>query len=118
MIKTRLNVFETNSSSTHSLIMCGDSEYTAWAKGDMYYCSWFPYDADESLKKKTKFYTLDEAKAICESADLDWEDPERKEFFLTLDEFCEDEYLESGQDTYTTPGGETIHAVFKYGYNG
>lgn len=123
MIQVRKNVFETNSSSTHSLVMCTSSEYEKWAKGEIYYCDWLPYKADESLKKKDNFYTEEEAKAICESAGISWdaEDDdccERKEYFYTLDEFCDSDYLEVEEYSYTTPGGEIIKAIAKYGYNG
>lgn len=124
MIKIRQNVFETNSSSTHSLVMCDDNEYQKWQDGEIFYCSWFPYDADETLKHETShFYTKDEAKAICESADIGWDEDddcssERKEYFVTLAEFCDSDYLESGEQKYVTPNGEVVHAVFKYGYDG
>lgn len=124
MIKIRKNVFETNSSSTHSLVMCTTSDYDKWVKGEIYYCEWFPYKADKSLKKEDKFYTEEEAKAVCASAGISWdaEDDngycERKDNFCTFDEFCESEYLEVDENCYTTPGGETIHAVCKYGFEG
>ena len=33
----RKGIFETNSSSTHSLVMCKKEEYEAWKKGDVFY---------------------------------------------------------------------------------
>jgi hypothetical protein len=42
MIQIRHNVFETNSSSTHSITMCLKSDYTEWKKDKLYfvdYCS-------------------------------------------------------------------------------
>jgi len=33
----RCGVFETNSSSTHSLTICSDEEYTRWEKGELYW---------------------------------------------------------------------------------
>ena len=124
MIQIRKNVFETNSSSTHSLVMCTDDEYNKWANGELYYCMWFPAKADKSLMKESDFYTEEEAKAICTYADIKW-DPEegktycqRKEYFITLDEFCDTDYLEIEEYSYKTPGGETVRAVAKYGYDG
>lgn len=34
----RLSVFETNSSSTHSLSICSSEEYDKWKKGETVYC--------------------------------------------------------------------------------
>lgn len=34
MINIRTNVFETNSSSVHSLILCTADDYRAWINGD------------------------------------------------------------------------------------
>ena len=33
----RRNIFETNSSSTHSLIICSEEEFKAWEKGEIYF---------------------------------------------------------------------------------
>ena len=38
MINIRHNIFETNSSSTHSITMCSEDEYTNWKKGLLWYC--------------------------------------------------------------------------------
>lgn len=123
MIQVRENVFETNSSSTHSLVMCTDSEYAKWAKGEVYYCEYFPYKADKSLEKESNFYTEEEAKTVCKSAGIDWDEDEdgyseRIEHFVTLDEFCDTDYLEVEEYSYTTPKGEKIQAVAKFGYDG
>lgn len=36
-IKIRRGVFETNSSSVHSLVMCTDDDYYKWKKGEILY---------------------------------------------------------------------------------
>lgn len=38
MFNIRHNIFETNSSSSHSLTMCSEEEYTNWKKGLLWYC--------------------------------------------------------------------------------
>ena len=40
MIQIRKNVFETNSSSTHSLCICTEDEYNKWQKGELLYDRW------------------------------------------------------------------------------
>ena len=37
MISVRKNVFETNSSSTHSITMCSENEYDKWKSGELFY---------------------------------------------------------------------------------
>lgn len=34
----RRNTFETNSSSTHSITMCSESDFDKWKNGELYYC--------------------------------------------------------------------------------
>ena len=111
MIQIRKNVFETNSSSTHSMVMCVDSDYDKWVKGDVYYCNWSIKDAGF---ESGKFYS----KAEVEEYFKGREDERDIYDLCTYDEFCDTEYLEIEEDTYTTPGGETVHAVCKYGYDG
>lgn len=36
MVNIRLNMFETNSSSTHSLVVCDDDTWTKFLNGDLY----------------------------------------------------------------------------------
>lgn len=126
MIQIRQNVFETNSSSTHSMVMCQDSDYKGWSEGKLYYCQNFPYNekVKDLEKKDSKFYTEEEAKKICELAEISWDEEddwgynERTEFFMTLDEFFETDSLECEQETFVTKGGEVVHACYKYGYEG
>ena len=40
MKQIRKNVFETNSSSTHSLTMCSEEEYEKWQREELIYDRW------------------------------------------------------------------------------
>ena len=40
MISIRRNVFETNSSSTHSITMCTQSDFDKWKNGELYWNRW------------------------------------------------------------------------------
>ena len=121
MIKIRKNVFETNSSSTHSLVMAVKSEFDKWEAGEYYYCnSWYSYDeehAPEAFKgkfKEGKFFPVAEVDAYYKGLGK-----ERDTYdFQTYDEFCDDDYLEYEDYTYTTPSGEVIVACAKFGYDG
>jgi hypothetical protein len=113
MIQIRKNVFETNSSSTHSLVMAVASDFDRWVEGKVYYCEWAYSDLKEKFKSG-EFYPVAEVDAYYEA-----KGEERDEdCFKTYDEFCDDEYLEISEYSYTTPGGEVVRACAKYGYDG
>lgn len=56
MLQIRQGVFETNSSSTHSITICSEDEYQKWVDGDMLFADSYCVDED--------FVTFDEAKDI------------------------------------------------------
>lgn len=115
MIQIRKNVFETNSSSTHSLVMAVQSEFDKWQKGEVYYCNFFyNHTGNKYHFEGGKFYPKAEVEAYYEEIG-----DERDAYdFCTYDEFMEDDYLEACEYSYTTPNGEVIKAAAKYGYNG
>lgn len=118
MKSIRIGVFETNSSSTHSLTICSKAEYDAWKNGDML----FSIDSG-------KFMTMEEIKAEWEK---DTASSKKKGYSYseTLEEYMEeqrivkaDEYDDSvNQETfeqlYKTVSGDEIVAFGYYGYNG
>ena len=112
MIQVRKNVFETNSSSTHSLVMAVASDFDRWEAGEVYYCHYIWRDARDKFEIG-KFYPVAEIDAYYESID-----EERDEYeFCTYEEFCATD-LEVDEYSYTTPGGEVVRAIAKYGYDG
>ena len=121
MIQIRKNVFETNSSSTHSLVMAVASEFDKWEAGEYYYCnSWYKWDEENAPAefkgkfKKGSFFSVAEVDAYYEAIG-----GERDSYdFRTYGEFCDNEYLEYEEYSYTTPNGEVIKACAVYGYDG
>lgn len=113
MIQVRKNVFETNSSSTHSLVMAIKSDFDKWESGEAYYCEWAWGDLKETFESG-KFYPAAEVDAYFAAKGEERD----SECFVTYDEFCDSEYLEVEDYAYTTPNGEVIRAVAKYGYDG
>lgn len=115
MIKIRNNVFETNSSSSHSLTMCDATIYDKWREGTGEY--YFDGDkflsSEEVLKeyegKKEKYDDFDE---FLESNGLF--KSEYAYYSLYEDEY----YFETFKETYTTKNGEKIVAFGYYGYDG
>ena len=109
--QVRIGVFETNSSMTHALTMCSDSEYQKWQNDEVYWQRW-SYD---------DFITIEEAKEEFElnSYYTDFDEWRRDEGLLTYDEFNDYDYMsfETFGYTYTTPNGEIVHAFGYYGHD-
>ena len=96
----RRGVFETNSSSVHSLTMCTSSDYDKWKNGELVWSRW-----DDELVPIT-----DEIK---KSMDND----ERE--FLTYDQCDDYDYMEyeTYSESFTTPSGETVYGFGYYGHD-
>lgn len=89
----RRSVFETNSSSVHSLTMCTQSDYDRWKNEELIYDYW-----------DNKLISTDEL-------DDDYEE----ERYYTYDRF--DDYAldyETFEDTFTTENGDTVVAFGYY----
>lgn len=127
----REGVFETNSSSTHSLIMMEESKFKKWKDGELFYHEDVPYIRDKEAREKfynyfekydkhDAFFTkeeVEEIKKFCADNDIEVDDYENLDYaFQTYERWCEEDELESSVYHHTTPGGEKIVAVAKYGY--
>ncbi|MCK9470134.1 MAG: hypothetical protein M0Q88_00080 [Bacilli bacterium] len=114
MRQIRHNVFETNSSSTHSLVMAIANDFNKWEDGTTYYCQSSYGQIREAGFKTGNFYPKDVVDAYYEKIDY-----ERDTYsFCTYDEFIDTDSLEVDTYEYETPGGDVIKAVAKYGYDG
>ena len=127
----RRGVFETNSSSTHSITMCMKSDYDRWEEGGLYLFvgSGWCY-SDDNKPEKNHLYTREEAIAFEKtdkyvSKDIDWTDKEavdeilhENEFYdyeYFWDEYCE--YYETYEEEMVTPNGDSIVAFGYYGHD-
>lgn len=138
MRQIRRGVFETNSSSTHSLTICTEDQYNDWKAGKIFYDR---YNEDFC----EKFILTDHEKAMAEEDyeehygslifHKNWNEltEEEKEvwyqkYYISEIKDSEDdivtyrEYfggggLETYVEFYTTPKGEKIVAFGKYGYD-
>lgn len=125
----RKGVFETNSSSTHSLVVCLKSDYDRWVKGEvlLYTGSGYLYSKDHA-PQKNHFYTKEQAWEFEKSSKyppdnhIHWDSNAAEEYLFQNQwytyENYDDEYLEWFDDTFTTPSGEEIIAFGQYGYDG
>lgn len=127
MKQIRIGIFETNSSSTHSLTMCSGEEFDAWVNGDTIFsdedrefCS-----RDEALAKVRadlskwdNINTDEEYQAwLDDQYDGDEADMLHENGFYTYDNWG-DEYLDQFEDEYTTKNGERVVAFGEYGRDG
>ena len=121
-------VFETNSSSTHSITMCLKSDYDKWGAGEALLFKGSGWSFPDGHKpKKNHFYTKKEAidfmkyDKYCPN-DMNWEDDEAVDELLRENEFYDSDYendcLEFYEETYITPSGEQVVAFGEYGYEG
>lgn len=128
----RRGTFETNSSSTHAIVMCMESDYERWYEGNLYLFTgsgWcYP---DNNKPEKNHFYTREEAiefektdKYVRE--DVNWTDEDEVNEILCENEFYDYEYFwneycedyEDYEETFTTPNGDKVMAFGYYGFNG
>lgn len=101
MLQIRQGVFETNSSSVHSLVMCTGKEMEEWMNGKLFFDRWKDkfVPATESLLAMDPVGRMDES--IC-SYDEFWD-------------YIEDCGYEGFEQTYKTSSGEVVHAFGYYG---
>ena len=95
MISIRKNVFETNSSSTHSICICTEEDFKKWEKGEKLW----DYYSDK----------------LVDTSEVPEE--ERDTYDYRSFEF-EDEYLEWCEKRFTTPSGDKMVAFGLYGRDG
>ena len=138
MRQIRRGVFETNSSSTHSLTICTEDQYNDWKAGKIFYdryneafCEKFILtDHEKAMAKedyKEHYGSLVFHKNWNELTEEEKEVWYQKYYISEIKDFYDDvvtyhEYfgggsLETYVQFYTTPKGEKLVAFGKYGYN-
>lgn len=120
--QVRRGVFETNSSSTHSLTMMMKNDYDRWHTEQLYlYEGGYGWEFDKPIKNN--LYTKDEVMKFAKSNSYYHDEEEidnetmRDMGFISWDDEGS-EYLEGFYEEFTTPSGETIVAFGEYGYGG
>jgi hypothetical protein len=139
MKQIRRNVFETNSSSTHSITMCSQSQFEDWKNGKILFDDW-----NKEFVKAKELTTADKEDAKNEYKRLyevqsyykKWEDLSEDEVnkwygkyysencnydnddLMTYSDYFNSYDLESYTSSYTSESGDKIIAFGKYGYDG
>lgn len=135
MYQVRYGVFESNSSSTHSLCICTDEEYDKFVRGELDY-NWM---VNELVPIPTSAINqaIEHYKHTRDEYQKDWEDlsqeaqdryikryaKEESDYYdwdgdvMSYDEFT-DNSLEYYVQHFTTPSGDKMVAFGQYGYDG
>lgn len=119
----RLGVFETNSSSTHTMVIMSEEEYDKWKKGELLKYRWedkfiTKEENDEIIKRLVEDYAK-EYNIPVEDVDIDdlkyeYDD----DIAYTFEEYDDRMDLESDIEEYTTKSGEKLIIKCWYGYDG
>lgn len=145
MKQIRKNVFETNSSSTHTLAICTEDEYKKWQEGKMLFNKWNETFIKNSINitKQDKVEAEERYNTYKGKYYKDWSElteTERDEYTynyiaqqrrqeksfsfeedgLTYQEFiqdCSNGGLETETSRYTSPSGDKLVITCAYGYN-
>ena len=134
MIKIRKNVFETISSSTHSIVLCTYEQYHKFERGELFYVDTGALDANE------RWCTFEEVLELFKSRRIySWSTSDIAEKLLTIKSHEDDEELEDALAEYSIysnntyfhndcledfyeelelPDGQTVVAFGVYGYDG
>lgn len=133
----RRGVFETNSSSTHSLTMCSEEEFEAWKRGEVLFQPYGKKDfvsateLSESDKKKAE-EDYEENKTEFQKDWNDLSDEAKQKYFTkfakendlidedakTYEQYMNYGDLETFVQRYTSKSGDKIVAFGEYGYDG
>lgn len=116
----RRGVFETNSSSTHSITMCSQDEYDRWERGELL--------LNDRWRVKEKLISREQAieqlKQEDYSSTINFDDIEkvnaelRDKYLFTAEEYWNSSDLETFVEKYITKNGEKIVAFGRFGYDG
>lgn len=131
----RRNIFESNSSSTHTLTICSEREFNAWKNGEILFDRWSEkFVKSESLTESEKEDAKDLYNERKSMFHIDWDNlnEHQKEKWYSkyakenlidnencqsYDEYMDDPDLEVFVETYTTEHSDKIVAFGKFGYN-
>lgn len=120
MLKVRRSVFETNSSSTHTMTMCDDNTYTKWMNNEIYWDN----DNDVIVKEDEMFAEIAEGygddavtelREMREQGEETFLDSLAEYSYYTRESFRESHTYEHFHDKFVTASGETVHTFGWYG---
>ena len=123
----RFSTFESNSSSSHSIVILNKADAERWKDGDLYAIkdNFYYYEDDDARLNKCKLYTKEEILDYIKKYNKYFEPSDIEEYggeeeYLNSEGFAtysnwEDIELEEEETEFVTPGGEEMVAFCKYG---
>lgn len=130
MLQIRQHVFETNSSSVHSMVMCSEDEYKQLERGKLLISNWdrelITYEEavkkaiDEVQNHPTWFEKEDQEfvnhiKDYSESKVIKWLN--KNDIAMTLDDYLNEDEYETFEDSYVTKNNDKVYAFGYYGHD-
>ena len=121
-MQIRRGVFETNSSSVHSITMCSGCDFDFWCVGELLF--WEDekkFGTREELIEDLKKDTWYDGKL--RYPNINWDDKDQvsdifnDENIKTFNQYFQNDWFETYWEAYTTPGGENIVAFGYYGHD-
>ena len=114
--KIRYGVFESNSSSTHSLTLVAPSDYERWENGEVLFNdnSGKFFTHEEAVAMIKEGYGYDE---VCFDVDVEEYDEDAvdealcSEEFFTHERFFDRDDYDTFDEIHTTPGGEVVKVI-------
>lgn len=123
MIQIRRGVFETNSSSTHSITICSESEFDKWKEGKVYFNdSWALCDDPQWLTKEETIKAIISCGFPPKENPYDMDDNELNDLLsneygiYTYYNYFNDYDYEHYEKRYRSEHGDEIVAFGYYGY--
>lgn len=125
----RRGVFESNSSTCHSITMCMKSDYNKWENGELLlYVGCRSFYKKDNRPERNHLYTREEAiefeKSRCDSG-IDWNNKQEVDLVLADSDFYTYERYwnkygadyETYEETMTIPNGDNVVAFGYYGHD-
>ena len=124
----RANTFETNSSSTHSMVILTEEQNNKINNGELYLTN--KYDETiitkeerdiifyKAIKDYNKEYPQDNIITIEDFMETDYYCDNKDKFPCNIEEWSDYEYLSYDSVNYTSPSGDKLIIHVVYGYNG
>lgn len=94
----RYGVFETNSSSTHSLTICSGEEYSKWENGELYWNYWGNF---VEMPEEYRDYTDEQWIALLDEKEYFIKEGKGYSIYISLDYwYSEKDYFDTKSEAY------------------
>ena len=120
MIQIRHGVFETNSSSTHSLTICMKSDFDEWVNGKVLFaedCGGKDFVTREEALQFLATRAWSPYKNLEEMSEEEKDKVLRDECFYTYEQYLDDDEMEHFSQSFTTAKSDEVIAFGRFGFD-